>query len=63
MTYDEITCEPVSNAELSKAPLWEEVIVVTPTFHCCGYVDARGLWHRATDGSIIEDVICWLPLV
>jgi len=42
-------------------PLWEKVNVNTSGSKCQGYIDARGIWHRA-DGSIIDDVVSWTPL-
>ena len=49
-----------THAKPPPAPLWQKVIVLTPTFRCRGYIDARGAWHDL-NGSPIENVIGWLP--
>jgi hypothetical protein len=43
-----------------KLPRWGQcVAVVTPYFHCPGFLDPGGEWRRQTDGSVIENVQSW----
>jgi hypothetical protein len=42
-----------------KLPRWGQcVAVVTPCYHCRGFLDPGGEW-RHTDGSVIENVQSW----
>jgi len=44
----------------AKRPRWGQcVAVVTPHFHCRGFLASGAKWHRQTDGSMIENVQAW----
>src|SRR5688500_11614928 len=45
-----------------KLPRWGQcVVVVTPCYNCRGFLDPRGEWRDAGDGSVIENVLSWYP--
>ena len=46
-----------------KLPRWgQSVIVVTPYFHCRGFLGPEGEWRDTGDGSLIENVQSWCPI-
>ena len=46
--------------KLPRCDQW--VMVVTPWFHCLGFLDSHGEWRHTGDGSVVEDVQSWYPI-